>query len=70
MNTNVLPPFYPFGVAVRSKATLEMLALIIPYSENTGKVSYYTVSALALLHKLMSMFCPFLYYPFWGCCQG
>ena len=30
-----LPTFYPFGVAVRGKATFEMLALVIPYSENT-----------------------------------
>ena len=31
----LLPSFYPFGVAVRGKATLEMLAWVIPYSENT-----------------------------------
>ena len=31
----LLLPFYPLGAAVRGKATLEMLALFIPYSENT-----------------------------------
>ena len=29
------PLFTHFGVAVRGKATLEMLALVIPYSDNT-----------------------------------
>ena len=33
--TILLPLFTHFGVAVRGKATLEMLALVIPYSENT-----------------------------------
>ena len=33
--TILLPIFTHFGVAVRGKATLEMLALVIPYSENT-----------------------------------
>ena len=31
----LLPPFTHFGVTVRSKAILEMIALGIPYSENT-----------------------------------
>ena len=31
----LLPLFTHFGVAVRGKATLEMLALVIPCSENT-----------------------------------
>ena len=31
----LLPPFYPIGVAVRGKATLEMFAFAIPYSDNT-----------------------------------
>ena len=35
MNNNFITPFTHFGVAVRGKATLEMLALVIPYSENT-----------------------------------
>ena len=33
--TMLLPPFTHFGVVVRGKATLEMLELVIPYSENT-----------------------------------
>ena len=33
--TLLLPLFTNFGVAVRGKATLEMLALVITYSENT-----------------------------------
>ena len=33
--TIFLPLFTHFGVAVRGKATLEMLALVITYSENT-----------------------------------
>ena len=33
--TILLPLFTHFGVAVRGKATLEMLALVIQYSENT-----------------------------------
>ena len=33
--TILLPLFTHFWVAVRGKATLEMLALVIPYSENT-----------------------------------
>ena len=33
--TILLPLFTHFGVAVRGKATFEMLALVIPYSENT-----------------------------------
>ena len=32
MNNNFVTPFW---VAVRGKATLEMLVLVIPYSENT-----------------------------------
>ena len=35
MNKTILPLFTHFGVAVRGKATLEILALVIPYSENT-----------------------------------
>ena len=40
--------------------------------EEHYKVGYDTAFvALALLYKLMSISLgPFLYYPFWGCCQG
>ena len=31
----LLPTLYPFGVAVKGKATLKMLAFVIPYYENT-----------------------------------
>ena len=33
----LLPPFTLFGVAVRGKSTLEMLELVIPYSENPNE---------------------------------
>ena len=33
--TILLPLFTYFGAAVGGKATIEMLALVIPYSENT-----------------------------------
>ena len=38
MNNNVLTPLFThFGVALRGKTTLEMLPLVIPYSENTKR---------------------------------
>ena len=42
MNNNVLTPFFytNFGVSVRGKATLEMLALVIPFSETHHKVGH------------------------------
>ena len=46
----LLPPFYPFGVAIRGKATLEMLTLVIPYSDNTIRCAmtlFFSLGALA-----------------------
>ena len=51
-----------------------MLALVIPYSENTRplyKVGYDTVVvALALLHKLMSILLPIFALPLLGLLSG
>ena len=45
----LLPLVYPFGVAIRGKATLEMLTLVIPYSDNTIRCAMTLLFSLGAL---------------------
>ena len=58
--TILLPLFTHFGAAVGGKATIEMLALVIPYSENT--IGLYRENAIAIESEARDPFGGNVYY--------